>query len=103
MRIKPIGNYVLVDTEEKIEKTKHGLLTGGIKGEKTEAYAIRGTVVSIGSAAQSYEGPSGIAIRIEFKLKDDVLVSKWEGQMASSGGKNYILVKPEHIIAILEK
>lgn len=98
MKITPLNNRILVEVDEESEKTENGLIVPGVKGEKTEAYAIRAIVIEIGEFAKFVKVNDELK-PIRFKVKDKVLVEKWEGQNVSSNGKNYILVKPEHVMA----
>ena len=101
MKIQPLNNYILVEVDEETEQTESGLLVPGVKGEKTEAYAIRAIVVSFGERAKDVKINDELKA-IRCKEGDKVLVAKWEGQNVTSNGKNYILVKPEHIMALLK-
>lgn len=101
MKVLPINNFILVEVDEESEKTESGLLVPGVKGEKTEAYAIRAIVNEIGEFANEVKINDKLK---PFKLKkgEKVLVAKWEGQNVSANGKSYILIKPEHVMARID-
>lgn len=93
MQILPVNNYVLVELDNESEKTETGLLVPGVKGDKAEAYAIRAIVKEISKEVTG---------KLAWKVGDKVLVAKWEGQNVSANGTNYILIKPEHVMALLK-
>lgn len=101
MQILPANNYILVEVDEEVEKTSTGLLVPTVKGERTEAYAIRAIVVEIGEYAKNLKILDDV-IRMRIKVGDKVLVAKWEGQNVSANGKKYILIKAEHIMAFIK-
>ena len=90
MTIKPLGDYILIRVSEEDEKNEAGLISKHSAGDRTEAVAVKGVVVDLGSDAV-FEGDKG----------DLVLVAKWEVQKANVGGINYLLSKPENILAKL--
>jgi co-chaperonin GroES (HSP10) len=94
MTIQPINNFILVEIDNESERTESGLMVPGVKGEKTEAYAIRAIIVDISSDIRP-------TIR-NFKRGSKVLVAKWEGQNVSANGKSYIIIKPEHVMALIK-
>lgn len=109
MKIKPINNFILVEVDETTEQTESGLMVPGVKGEKTEAYAIRAIIIDIAEKVKQtfWTTPERAKElkkqnKTEFKKGDTVLVMKWEGQNVSANAKNYILIKPEHVMALIE-
>ncbi len=104
MKILPINNFILVEVDEETEKTESGLLVPGVKGEKTEAYAIRAIVSEVSKTAYQFKWTFDTATKDIYQVKkgDKVLVTKWEGQNVSANGKSYILIKPEHVMALIK-
>ena len=89
--IKPLGEFILIKQSLEDEKNEAGVYSAHSVGEKTEAIAVKGIIVSLGGDA-----------KCEAKTDDKVLVAKWEAQKANVGGINYLLAKSEHILAILK-
>jgi chaperonin GroES len=90
MKIKPLGNRVLIrKVEQEERKTPGGIvLPESVKDEK----AIRGEVVAVGTAE-----------KIEVKEGDKVLVSAYAGTEVRMGEEKYLLVKTTDILAIIEE
>ncbi|HDC92350.1 co-chaperone GroES [Candidatus Acetothermia bacterium] len=90
MKIKPLGNRVLVKKIEQEERKTPGgiVLPESVKDEK----AIRGEVVAVGTAE-----------KIEVKEGDKVLVSAYAGTEVRMGEEKYLLVKTTDILAIIEE
>ncbi len=90
MKIKPLGNRVLIrKIEQEERKTPGGIvLPESVKDEK----AIRGEVVAVGTAE-----------KIEVKEGDKVLVSAYAGTEVRMGEEKYLLVKTTDILAIIEE
>ncbi|HDI11177.1 MAG TPA: co-chaperone GroES [Candidatus Acetothermia bacterium] len=90
MKIKPIGNRVLIRKLEKEERRTPGgiVLPESVKDEK----AVRGEVVAVGTAE-----------KIEVKEGDKVLVSAYAGTEVNIDDQKYLLVKTTDILAIIEE
>ncbi len=90
MKIKPLGNRVLV---RKIEQEERKLPSGIVLPESVkDEKAIRGEVVAVGTAE-----------KIEVKEGDKVLVSAYAGTEVRMGEEKYLLVKTTDILAIIEE
>lgn len=90
MKIKPLGNRVLVrKLEEEERRTPGGLvLPESVKDEK----AIRGEVVTLGTGE-----------KFEVKVGDKVLITAYAGTEVRVGEEKYLLVKTTDILAVLEE
>lgn len=90
MKIKPLGNRVLVKKLEQEERKTPGgiVLPESVKDEK----AIRGEVVAVGTAE-----------KIEVKEGDKVLISAYAGTEVTVDDQKYLLVKSTDILAIIEE
>ncbi len=96
MKIKPLGDRVLVKriTDEKKEKK----LSSGIyiAEEKKEGIKNRGVVEAIGPKLQEKEKEG----KLHFKVGDVVLFS-W-GESIEQGDDTYDLISESNVLAILE-
>jgi len=95
MKVKPLGDRILVEILESEEKTKGGIiLPDTAKEEKTE-----GKVISVGPG-KTLE--SGKVQAIEVKKNDRVLFGKWGGDDIQIDGKKHKILKSEDILAVIE-
>lgn len=94
MRIKPLGDRVVIKRLEAEEKTKSGIvLTGTAKEKPQEA-----EVVAVGPGGYV----DGKEIRMEVKVGDKVLFSKYAGTEVKIDGEEYTILKQDDILAIVE-
>lgn len=95
MKIKPLGDKVLVEVLEAEEKTRGGIiLPDTAKEEKTE-----GKVVAVG-AGKMLE--SGKVQPPEVKRGDRVIFGKYAGDEILIDGKKHKVLKESEILAIFE-
>lgn len=86
MKIKPLKDRVLIKVEEVKEKTASGLYIPQSAQEKTQI----GTVEAVGDSKE-----------IGVKVGDKVMYDKYAGTSFKDGGKDYLIVKAEDLIAIV--
>jgi chaperonin GroES len=96
MKIRPLGDKILVEVLEAEEKTKGGIiLPDTAKEEKTE-----GKVVAVG-AGKVLE--SGKVQPPEVKKGDRVIFGKYAGDEILIDGKKHKVLKENEILAVFEK
>ncbi len=96
MKIKPLGDRILVEMLEAEEKTKGGIiLPDTAKEEKSE-----GKVIAAGPG-KTLE--SGKIQPLEVKKGDRVLFGKWGGDDIVIDGKKHKILKESDILAICEE
>ncbi|MBC7092809.1 MAG: co-chaperone GroES [Candidatus Acetothermia bacterium] len=90
MKVKPLGNRVLVKKLEEEERRTPGgiVLPESVKDEK----AIKGEVVALGTSE-----------KFEVKEGDKILISAYSGTEIRMGEEKYLLVKTTDILAIVEE
>ncbi|MGL5150629.1 MAG: co-chaperone GroES [Clostridium sp.] len=94
MMIRPLGERVVIKRLEAEEKTKSGIvLTGTAKEKPQEA-----EVVAVGPGALV----DGKRIEMEVKVGDKVLYSKYAGNEVKVEGQEYIILKQDEILAVVE-
>ena len=92
--IKPLGDRVLIKMKEAEETTKSGIiLTTGSKEKPQIA-----EVVEVGPG----EKIEGKLQEMYVKKGDNVYVSKYAGTEVKYEGQDYIIVKQDDILAIVE-
>ena len=84
MTIKPLQDRVVVKMTEAEETTKSGIILSGSAKEKPEV-------------AQVVED-----VKMEVKKGDKVLISKYSGTNVKLDGEEYIIVKMEDILAVVD-
>lgn len=94
MNIKPLGDKVVIKMVEAEETTKSGIILAGTAKEKPQV----AQVVAV--------GPGGIVegkeIKMEVKVGDKVLTSKYAGTEVKLDGIEYIIIRQNDILAIVE-
>ena len=94
MNIKPLGDRVVLEKLEAETTTASGiLLTGTAKEQPQEA-----KVVAVGPGAIV----DGKRLEMDVKVNDKVLYSKYAGTDVKVEGKEYIILKQDDILAIVE-
>ena len=94
MKIKPLADRVVIKMVEAEKKTKSGIiLTGSAKEQPQMAEVIE-------------VGPGGMVdgkeIKMEVKAGDRVIFSKYAGTEVKLDGEEYIIVRQNDILGIVE-
>ena len=96
MKIKPLGDKILVEVLEAESKTKGGIiLPDTAKEEKTE-----GKVISTGSGKVL---ESGKVQPLEVKKGDRVIFGKYTGDDILIDGKKHKVMQEKEVLAVYEK
>lgn len=95
MAIKPLGDRVLVKPLEAEEKTKGGIVLPDTAKEKPQ----QGRVEEVGSGRISEEGK---VKPLEVKKGQKVLYGKYSGTEITYNGQDFLILKEEDILAIIE-
>ena len=90
MTIKPLQDRVVVKMTEAEETTQSGIILTGSAKEKAEV----AEVLEVG------EGKKDVEMNV--KKGDKVLISKYSGTNVKLNGEEYIIVKMEDILAVVE-
>ena len=94
MNIKPLGDRVVIKKLEAESTTKSGIvLTGTAKEQPQEA-----EVMAVGPGAVV----DGIRVEMEVKVGDKILYSKYAGTDVKVSGEEYIILRQDDILAIVE-
>ena len=92
--IKPLSDRVLIKMKEKEETTKSGIILAGEAQEKPQI----AEVIEVGPG----EKVEGKLQEMYVKKGDKVIVSKYAGTEVKYEGEEYIIVKQDDILAIVE-
>lgn len=94
IKIKPLGDRVLVKTVEEAEQTKGGIIIPDSAKEKPQ----EAEVVALGTGSKN---DAGEAIPFAVKVGDIVIVSKYGGTEVKYGDDTYSLLREDDILAIV--
>ncbi len=86
MKFKPLKDRVFVSYTEEMEKTPGGIYVPDTAKEKPQ----RGKVEAVGSEVK------------EVKVGDEVLFDRYAGSKVRLNGTEYLILKEEEILGILE-
>ena len=94
MKIKPLGERVVIKMLETEETTKSGIVLPGSAKEKPQV----AEVVAVGPGGMI----DGKEIKMEVKVGDKVLISKYAGTEVKLDNQEYTILKQSDILAIVE-
>lgn len=89
--IKPTAGYVLIEPLEAETKTASGIYLPENSSEKPQ----KGKVIAMGESIFD----DGHEIKSPAKIDDVVFYKKWGGNEVKIGGKEYLFVKFEDVLA----
>lgn len=94
MKLKPLGDKVVLKQCEAEETTKSGIVLPGQSKEKPQ----QAEVIAV--------GPGGVVdgkeVTMQVKVGDKVIYSKYSGTEVKLGEDEYIVVRQNDIVAIVE-
>ena len=95
MSFRPLYDRILIERVEEEEKTKTGIIIPDAAREKQQ----RGKVISVGKGRVNEKGE---VIPLTVKEGDVVLFEKYGGEDLKIDGKEYVVLKEEGVIGIVE-
>jgi len=95
MNVKPLGDRVLVQPIEETEVKKGGIIIPDTAKEKPQ----EGKVVALGTGKRDDDGK---LIPFTVKKGDRVLISKYGGTEIKIDGKDYLIMREEDILGVIE-
>ena len=94
MKLVPLGDRVVLKQLEAEQTTKSGIVLPGQEKEKPQ----QAEVIAV--------GPGGVVdgkeIKMEVKAGDKVIYSKYAGTEVKLDGQEYIIVRQNDILAVVE-
>jgi chaperonin GroES len=94
MNIRPLGDRVVIKKLEAEETTKSGIVLPGSAKEKPQMAEV------------VFVGPGGFVegkeVKMEVKIGDKVLFSKYSGNEVKFDNQEYTILKQDDILAIVE-
>lgn len=93
--IKPVADRILIKMVENEETTKSGIILAGGAKEKPQI----AEVIEVGPGIDNIEGKE---VKMYIKKGDRVIVSKYSGTEVKYEGEDYLIIKQDDVLAIVE-
>lgn len=94
LKVKPLGDRVLVEAVEEVEEKKGGIIIPDTAKEKPS----ESVVVALGTGRKDDDGK---VIAFEVKVGDKVLTSKYGGTDIKIDGNEYKILNSDDILAVI--
>ena len=95
MRVRPLHDRLIVQRLGEEEKTKGGIIIPDTAKEKP----IEGKVIAVGAGRIKKDGTK---MPLEIKKGDRVLYAKYAGTEIKMDGEEYLMMKEDDILAVIE-
>lgn len=96
MKFKPLKDRILVKYSEEAEKSSGGLYIPDTAKEKPQ----KGEVIAVGPGRVTDDGKLQ---KMDVKVGDMILFDKYSGSKITMDNVEYLIIKEEDILGILEK
>ena len=94
MKLKPLGDRVVIQHLEAEETTKSGIILTGTAKEKPQ----EALVVAVGPGGMV----DGEKVEMEVNVGDKIIYSKYAGTEVTVDKEEYVIVRQNDILAIVE-
>ncbi len=94
MKLVPLGDRVVLKQLVEEEATKSGIVLPGQNKEKPQ----QAEVLAVGPGGMV----DGKEVKMEVKVGDNVIYSKYSGTEVKLDGEDYIIVKQSDILAVIQ-
>ena len=95
MGLKPLNDRIVVEPSEAETKTASGIILPDSAQEKPQ----RGLVIAVGPGKLL---DSGKVATIDVKVGETVLYGKYAGTEVKVSGKDYVILRQEDVLGVLE-
>lgn len=95
MKLRPLNDRVIVQRMESEQKTKGGIIIPDTAKEKPQ----KGKVIAVG---EGKPGENGKRIPLNVKEGDIVLFSKYAGNEVTIDDQEYLIMREEDILAVIQ-
>jgi chaperonin GroES len=95
MKIRPLGDRVLVKRVQQEEKTKGGIIIPDTAKEKP----IEGKVIAVGAGKVDDHGKQRA---LDVKAGDTILFGKYSGTEVKIDGEEHLILREEDILGVIE-
>jgi chaperonin GroES len=94
MKIKPLGDRIVIKPSPAEEKTKGGIILPDTAKEKP----VVGEVVAVGPGRKADDGK---LVAMDLKVGDKVLYGKYSGTEVTLDGQEYLIMRESDIFAVV--
>ena len=95
MKIRPLHDRILIERLQEKEAKKGGIIIPDTAKEKPQ----EGKVIAVGNGKVSEDGKK---IPLDVKAGDKILFGKYSGSEVKLDDKEYLIMREEDVLAILE-
>jgi chaperonin GroES len=95
MALQPLHDRIIVEAAAKEQTTAGGIILPDTAQEKPQ----RGTVLAVGPGKRL---DSGQLAPVDVKAGDVVLYGKYSGTEVTVDGKDYVIIRAEDVLGVLE-
>ncbi len=95
MKIRPLGDRILVKRIQEEEKTKGGIIIPDTAKEKPQ----EGKVVAVGKGKWNDQGKLMVP---DVKAGDKILFGKYSGSEVKIDGEEHLILREDDILGVLE-
>ncbi|MCS7245641.1 MAG: co-chaperone GroES [candidate division WOR-3 bacterium] len=96
MKIKPLGDRIVVERIEEEEVKKGGIIIPDTAKEKPQ----RGRVLAVGPGRKTEDGK---VIPVDVNVGDIVIFSKYAGTEVEMGDQKLLIMREDEILGIIEE
>jgi chaperonin GroES len=96
MKIRPLQDRILVRRLEEEETSKGGIIIPDTAKEKPS----EGVVIAVGKGKVTEDGKT---LPLDVKKKDRILFGKYSGSDISIDGEEYLVMREDDVLGIIEK
>jgi chaperonin GroES len=96
MKVKPLGDRIVVRRNEADERTAGGILLPDTAKDKPQ----RGKVLAVGTGRQLKDGTRQ---GVQVKVGDHVVFTAWAGEEYKDNQGNILIMREEDILAVVDE
>jgi chaperonin GroES len=96
MNIRPLHDRIIVERLEEETKTAGGLIIPDTAKEKPQ----QGKVIAVGKGKKTEDGK---VLPLDVKVGDKVLFGKYSGTDIKIDGKEFLMMREDDILGVVEK
>jgi chaperonin GroES len=94
--LQPLGDRVVVEAVEQAKQSAGGVILPDTAKEKPQ----EGIIIAVGPGRKTDKGE---IIKIDLKVGDKVIYSKYSGSEIKLEGKEYLIVSEKDVLAIVKR
>ena len=95
MKIKPLGDRVVIERSEEKEVTKGGIVLPDTAKERPQ----EGKVVAVGEGKKTEDGK---VVALTLKVGDTVLYGKYSGTEIKVDEQEYLIMREDDVLAVIQ-